>query len=34
VKEYYEKTGSEWEKGERALKEFGKQFNQMCDTCR
>jgi hypothetical protein len=34
VKEYFEKTGSEWEKGERTLKDFGRQFNLMCDTCR
>jgi hypothetical protein len=34
VKEHYENAGSEFEKSESKLKEFGKQFSQMCDTCR
>jgi hypothetical protein len=34
LKDTFERTGTEWLKSYDAMKEYGKKFNEMCESCR
>jgi hypothetical protein len=34
LKDTFERTGTEWNKSYDAMKEYGKKFHEMCESCR